>query len=570
MGPYNSPRTTQLCITPMPQESNSLISEIDQEVPQYKIDDSQESLIPPERPQSTPFPVQDVKIQNIQCSHRFFNSEVTSDVSTQKATKSKLATQSALLSNLPSEIHEYILDYLLGIRSSPLDVSSGGNSIFVRSWGKSIGSTLRHSRRFEVSQLALVSRRWRHLIQERLYRHLKIRGTRHYIKDAIDWFENHSHLKSYIRHIDIWFPVFQQKNITLDPTLHVLSKVSDRSYSNFSANNVGSSLTATYRLLSENSTLEEVLSFIQTTFSKIFILTLEGGERRKPPKVRYFQHSQNQRKLPILPTIRTFICKGQWNIIRSDSDFQSLASAFPNLKEWHASYARPKSKSYLSMATILLKLPQSLTNLNICLEADYRCEAFTPEYAKKVSRKIHFCIMMARAVPSLEHLAYTGRVCHDFFNKAALLSNPRESRLKTVDIVVKNICRSNLPGTGWGDGSNISDMKFITAFEKLVVSATGSLGRLTALESLRIRFIDIESKIPNLNPYFQFSKNQCTGIWSEEIVESLFKNRPAAFFAENPEMLGHLRSGYGSFPKARPKCISISEYADLANGIIAT
>lgn len=350
---------------------------------------------------------------------------------------------------------------------------------------------MRHSRRREVSQLALVSRRWRDLIQERLYRHLKIRGTRYYVNEAINWFCHHPHLCPYIRHIDIWFPVFQQKDSILDPALRLPSSAPDRSLLARGASTIEFNTAATYQLPSDNCTLEEVFRFIQMTFNKVCILTLEGGERKKPPMVRYFLHSNTQRQLAILQSVRTLICKGQWNIIRSQADFNNLAVALPNLNEWHASYAKPKSKSYLSMATILPNLPIHLTHLNICLEADYRREDFTPEYAKKVSRITHFCMEMAKAIPTLEHLAYTGRICHEFFNKAALVSNQRENRLKTVDIVVKNICRPNLPELGWGDGSSITDMKFITAFEKLVVAATRSLGKLAAIEFLRIRYIDL-------------------------------------------------------------------------------
>ena len=66
--------------------------------------------------------------------------------------------------DLPVEIHEAILDHLLGERTSS---STGG--LRMRSWAKA----LRHPRRKDLANLALVSQLWRPLVQERIYRHSK-------------------------------------------------------------------------------------------------------------------------------------------------------------------------------------------------------------------------------------------------------------------------------------------------------------------------------------------------------------------------------------------------------------
>jgi hypothetical protein len=68
--------------------------------------------------------------------------------------------------HLPVEIHETILDYLFGERTSALSTSAGGKST-ARSWNKS----LRHPRRKALSNLALISPVWRVLVQDRIYRH---------------------------------------------------------------------------------------------------------------------------------------------------------------------------------------------------------------------------------------------------------------------------------------------------------------------------------------------------------------------------------------------------------------
>ncbi|KAK4216962.1 hypothetical protein QBC37DRAFT_67304 [Rhypophila decipiens] len=50
---------------------------------------------------------------------------------------------------------------------------------------------------------------------------------------------------------------------------------------------------------------------------------------------------------------RNLICKGQWNLIRGADDFDTIVSALTNLQEWHGSYSKQNSKSYLTMAVYL-------------------------------------------------------------------------------------------------------------------------------------------------------------------------------------------------------------------------
>ena len=71
--------------------------------------------------------------------------------------------------DLPAEIHQGILDMLVGnlnsTSSSPLE---GHQSM--RNWS----NAMRHPRRRQLSDLALVSQTWRRMVQERLFRHGKI------------------------------------------------------------------------------------------------------------------------------------------------------------------------------------------------------------------------------------------------------------------------------------------------------------------------------------------------------------------------------------------------------------
>ena len=70
---------------------------------------------------------------------------------------------------LPSEISEEIVSFLVGDLGPTNTGISGGNH-GTRNWS----IAMRHPRRKQLSDLALVSKSWRCLIQERLYRHSKL------------------------------------------------------------------------------------------------------------------------------------------------------------------------------------------------------------------------------------------------------------------------------------------------------------------------------------------------------------------------------------------------------------
>jgi hypothetical protein len=500
---------------------------------QLKIEDDEEeeSIIPPARPSSTPFPQQDSPENHIQFP-RHLNTDPTNPVSPsvesclqglrteldqlsggnhalyneppeRVSSSIELSPQglqhgldyssggiqvpqldtASPLCNLPIEIHECILDHLFGARlSTSSRISPADVSRSLRSWN----TKLRHCRRREVSDLALVSKKWRELIQDRLYRHIKIKGTKESIDQAVLWFLRKPHLTPYVKHIETWFPVFQQKSVA-DRTLRGPSVTPNRPPTHVNEFNEPTQL-AVFHSPHNNCTLEDVFRFIQLTFGEACVLTLEGGERKKPPMVKQFAEDRTDQKLPVLHTITTLVTKGQWNLLRTNDDFQVIANALPNVHEWHGSYAKPKSKSYICMATIFPYIPENITHLNIVLESDYRREAICPTFYRKVNVNMHFCSEMARAIPTLEHFAYTGRVCSSFFDNAVAHSNKRTTRLKTVDLTVKNVCRQQYQ---WNDGSGITDMNFILAFESLVLSACRSLNVLARLEFLRIKFIDL-------------------------------------------------------------------------------
>lgn len=434
-------------------------------------------IVPPVRPNSTPFPNAEPRSDDIRwlgCPPTEEDVDMDTDGSSVTAdadvsvTTPHVPPSSANLNNLPAEIHEGILDHLFGYRVSATSKTSVG----MVSWN----TALRHPRRRELWQLALVSKVWRDLIQERLYRHIKLKATVDSVNSAIEYFALKPRLRPYVKHIEVWFPVFQPKNGHLAQTQ--------------SAKPVDGRASAAYTPLDDNKcALEEVFYFVSTTFPSVCVMTLEGGDRKKAPQVRHFigdPHAANQ--LPRIKSIRTLVLKGQWNLARVDSDFDNILSALPNLQEWHALYSKPKSKSYLSMATVLPALPKSLTHLNLCLDPDYSRELSCLEYYRKVAEKVHFCHKLAAAAGQLEHISYTGRVCRTFFD---ILSkkDPHKSKIKTIDLTVKNCCRPL--DAKMESGSGITDASFIEAFESLVLSGIRSLGKLTSVEYLRIRFVDL-------------------------------------------------------------------------------
>ncbi|OAA54990.1 hypothetical protein SPI_08494 [Niveomyces insectorum RCEF 264] len=461
--------------------------------------------------------------------------------------------QALFLHHLPMEIQALILDHLFDCRVSPMLKSSPDK---------------------RLTKLAVVSPVWRALIQKRLYCHLKLKATGATLSEATVHFAKHPHLRSYVKHVELWFSVFQPKS--RPPALSAATPA----VRTMTQDGVAS---GAYVLPSDNCALEEAFDFVRTTFPDVTVLTLEGGERKKAPQVRHFVRGPGDvmrgavsgavsstadppPAISPIATVRTLVVKGQWNLIRSDGDFRNIAAALPQMQAWHASYSKPKSKSYLSMATILPNLPANLTTLDLCLEGDYRQEISFPTHFLKVFNQTHFCLRLASATPALQHLSYTGRVCHTFFDVVACLADPRTTRLKSIDLTVKNCCRAV---NHWHEsGSGITDINFIRAFEALVLAGVRSMARLTQLEHLRIRYVDLEFPIPPLNPFFLMHNGWASGVWSDTIVAELNRVRPRIRWEELSETFGEMAVNKDGrmvlnpeFPKKRVVSLKLSNYA---------
>ncbi|EHK39818.1 hypothetical protein TRIATDRAFT_254083 [Trichoderma atroviride IMI 206040] len=527
------------------------------------------SFVPPARPSSTPFPHFETRNPQISCLEE---QESGLDVSgwdrasTEPIDGAPGSPPARHFEQLPTEVHEAILDHIFGYCVSATSRSTMRISSLTRGWS----TALRHSRRRELTALALVNRVWRVLVQQRLFRHIKLKATLDSINNAMEFLVQQQHLSAYIKHIEIWFPVFQ-------PTYGPLALTNTLTLPTVTTDGL---TNATYTLPGNNCTLEQVFQFVAAALPETKVLTLEGGERRKAPRVVHFNmrnpglaaEEEEDKQFLHLTSVRTLVTKGQWNLMRDRDDFRVIMKALPNLEEWQGSYSKPKSKSYITASDFLPLLPNHVTNLSLCMESDYRREGVMPAFYYKVAQKAHLCSSLAFVLPSLEHFAYTGRICHHAFDVASRLADPLTTKLKSVDITVKNCCRRAF--SFHDSGSGIQDMAFIEAFEKLVLSAVRSMEKFKRLEYLRVRFVDLDSVLPPLNPFFLMQNGKCTGVWSEQIIAEMNRVRPETSFPGLSDTFGNIvyskdgRMIIAPEPsRSRITSLKLSNYRSLATRI---
>lgn len=329
---------------------------------------------------------------------------------------------------------------------------------------------------------------------------------------------------------------------------------------------------------SQNASLEDIFLHVQTHFPEARMLTLEGGHCKKPPLIRHFNNDpygwSNIQSLAVLPNIQTFVMRGAWNIMRDYQHWKNMAEALPSIREWDCAYAKPKIEAYETIAGILIQLPPTLAHANISLDGFYNKGHVHNLWPGDEMNPPHLCNLLGEVAPRLESLTFTGKICHCFFHGMANFVNRASmSRLKSLDLVVKSCCRDRRlqPAFPFFDEvSGITNINFIRSFEKLVAAGASSLGAHRSLEYVRIRFIDLDSACPLLNPYFQLVNHQCTGIWSDRILENLAESRPQARYTELTEGIypqyGPNHQIVGAvFPRARPSAIYAANYRIIAD-----
>lgn len=505
------------------------------------------------------------------------------------------------VTELPPEILEGVFGHVVGhLGSTSSDLSGSRHN--VRNWN----AIMRHPRRKKVADLALVSETWRRLIQERVYRHIKIQGTRAALEECGEWFLKKTHLQGYVRHFEILVPIWEMRPGQPQPRLMVdphangqlnLFQAFQGLTINANRTEDGQTAPTAFQLASKNATMDEIFGYAHVLFPYLCALTIEGGHCKRPPKVRYYREAniinvlQNLRsriplspgvgtigskiiapsmpaflqeniqinlpilhqpqpcvpplsqqivepQLPQLPTTKTLILKGAWNMVRSSADFFTIATALPSLREFHCTYHKPKTGAYRAICdSLAYNFPPTITSLNLCLEGLYTKNTSSLKKWRKLYPTHHICRNLGAVAPQLESLTYTGRVCGAIFStavKAAEQTRGSCTRLKSIDIVVNNVCRDL---TSNNDGTGMHNFAFIQAFEALVVQGVRALQTYTSVKNMRIRFIDLDSPAPQLNPMFHLEGNRAWGLWSEEILSLLREARPDVRFLGWPGKL---------------------------------
>ena len=386
----------------------------------------------------------------------------------------------------------------------------------------------------------------------------------------------------YVCHIEIWIPIWGDR---------VLRPSSDAEQNGTQATgnvvdmqtdhdpNHGSVLLH-YHRATGNTSLEEIFWLVQYLFPTARVLTLDGGHCKNAPMMRHFRYREamNGRHLPVLESIQTFIMRGAWNLMRQADDWHTISQALPALSEWHCDWAQPHLSAYLVMMSIFINTPATIRHINLGLEGFYNAsDRLLSTLFGSQSSPPPICTLLGEAIPRLESFTYTGRVCWYLFEKLkqGATEMGSSSPLRSLDLSVKTCCHNQkVDGLNhWTQMSSgtraITSIEFIRDFEAMVVNAIECLSVLPALEYLRIRFINLDSSCPPLNPYFELVNNECTGLWSDDILEALRVNRPSATFFvladgtaneyDDQQMLGAM------MPQARPLGIQLNSYSLLAD-----
>ncbi|KAL8895910.1 MAG: hypothetical protein Q9207_007956 [Kuettlingeria erythrocarpa] len=494
------------------------------------------------------------------------------------------------LIELPVEVQEGVIDNLAGHMIGTSTAPCGP-----RNWS----TAMRHPRRKQLSDLALVSKTWRGLIQQRLYRHIKVKGTIGGINECREWFCKHPHLRLHVRHFEVWVPVWEikasRRPTDIPPIPSAFTPRPDMRGVRVNGRmpiivQDISDMTQAFQQSSTNASLDDIFRLTRDVFPEVYVLTIEGGQGKRTPQVRVHRHPQRTapwgpirvnlptfRRLAINPQIGSLVVKGAWNVIREPNDYFVLQAALPNLREYHCIYSKPKTQAYLAMCSVLRFLPPSINSLNICLEGLTSKPTSSPEKWRLMHSSNHICTDIGRVLPWLESFSYTGRVCRSIFRDACKYAQSMRdtSRLKSIDLIVRNCCRPGVDPGSSNDATGIYQMDFIIAFKNLVIEAVRSLSVFESVNYLRIRFLDLDSPNPLLNPYFQLQGNSVMGIWNDEILSLLKAVRPNAEYdcldmadcgtPHRDAFADNLLGGLVPLPRGgRPKSMNVDAYAALA------
>ncbi|CAI7611389.1 unnamed protein product [Penicillium bialowiezense] len=417
---------------------------------------------------------------------------------------------------------------------------------------------------------------WRSLVQQRLYHHIKIKGSAAELSACAEWFQRHPHLMEHVRHIEIWVPVWGK--LSVHRRLGMMPRELIREWTN--DGRVLGEVNG-YQLPDDNASLDEIFRFVKTHFASVRIFTLEGGDSYRSHRVKKFAGSprvrgvqdQIERRLPVLDGVQTFVMRGAWNLIRNWRDWRDIRRALPNITEWQCSYSQVQVEGYVTMMDIMSCQFESIRHINVSLEgfANNHDDVHGPT-VKPILQPI--CNKLAKVALKLETISFTGRVCCDMFSELGRQARSRKkvSPLRSLDLMLKGCCRNQRGTERWlpvtHQLAGVNQKSFNRAFHQLVLSAVRALDVLPSLTYLRIRFIDFDWEFPFQNPYFELQNDKCTGLWSPAIVSALRASRPSASFVQlsngiEPEIVDGELVGVQALA-ARPVSILASQYVIIA------
>ena len=420
---------------------------------------------------------------------------------------------------------------------------------------------------------------------------VKIKGTRSELQASGEWFLTHTNFQPYVKHVEIWVPLFDDIPDSRSWALPGASPLSNhdghalpRPYIPYPDRVTPHPIRCCSRV-PDKVTLEEIYGCVKILFPDACVLSIEGGHCKNSEKIKNFRKNLLEpipsgpsgdpkiitesiippltHRYPQHPKIKTLILKGSWNIIRSCDDFHHLAASLPRIREWHCVYSKPKTEAYKAICLVLRSFPQTITRVNICLEGLNGKQPSSLGKWRKLRPDFHICNDLGRILPQLESLSYTGHICSCFFKtaNAAATKSPTKPRLKSIDLFVRNVCRDT---TGIDDGPSIYNWPFIQAFELLMLEAIPSLDLYPELKYVRIRFLDLDSPRPLLNPYWLYENNTSCGLWSQKIDTALNAT------ARKPKLNPIDRENDFAFKtgihdgSVRPKNLCVGEYENIA------
>ncbi|KAL8974432.1 MAG: hypothetical protein Q9197_001337 [Variospora fuerteventurae] len=408
-------------------------------------------------------------------------------------------------------------------------------------------------------------------------------GTISALSGCRDWFLKHPYLQAHVRHFEVWIPVWETKAprraTEIPPIPSAFTPRPDMRGARVNGQTPIvsediSDMTQGFQQSTQNATLEDIFELTRDLFPELYALTLEGGQGKRTPAVRVCRQRLIANEMAVNNHIGSLALKGAWNIVREPSIFYLLSKALPNLREYHCTYAKPKPQAYETMCCVLRCLPPPINHLNICLEGLTSKAGFSPKKWHHFYSRCHFCYEAGRILPCLESFSYTGRICAGMFTTACEAAQDLrdKSRLRSVDLAVRNCCRPGAyPGSD-ADATGIYQPDFIAAFTRLVVEAVRALIVFTSINYMRIRFLDLDSRGPLLNPYFHFQGSSVKGIYNSEITSLLHAARPHAEY-DDPDMGGEDWGLYGDrlgtryvdhlLTVGRPQSINVDAYAAL-------